>query len=118
MSFQTPSKAYLQMSPTFGYGRPYENKYHNMGQLTPNYQGRYFGVGGGYGPIQESAERYTLQNPTSIYPPNKQLNARVYLPSRIRDGYPCKPGIFYVKPQQPYSYYPQGQNPFFGNNVN
>ena len=117
MTHLSPQNAYTLLHPQTGYGKMYENKYHNIGQLTPNYHSRYHGVGGGYGPVQASAERYTLQNPVSVYPPDQQMNPLVYLPSRGQ-LYANKEGIFpSIETQYPELYHPQKQQSFFGRNV-
>jgi len=93
MAFEVSRTAYQQMLPQTAYGYPYENKYHNMGQLQTPYQGRLGGVGGDYG-VPQNTVYYTPKNPTYPYVLDKDFRATQYLPTEgCIPGFVC-PGYF------------------------
>jgi len=78
---------------TYISGYPYEKNYHNLGQLRTPYQGKNFGKGGDYGPIQNK-DYYTVWNRNYPYPLDKDLKGLVYLPTegqcyKQKGYFPC-----------------------------
>jgi len=93
MAFRVSKTGYQQIDPTFSPGYPYANNYHNVGQLTTPYEGKRFGSGGDYGPVQNTAY-YNVWNPNYPYVLDKDFRANSYLPTEgqcfDRPGYsPC-----------------------------
>lgn len=79
MAFEVSNTGYRQIDPTFLPGYPYEEKYHNIGQLQTPYQGKRMGKLGDYGPPQ-ATRYYTPWNPTYPYVLDKDFQASEYLP--------------------------------------
>lgn len=65
---------------TFMNGYPYENKYHNVGQLQTPYKNKYFGTGGDYGPPQ-ATHYYTHENSNYPYVLDEDFRPEEYLPT-------------------------------------
>jgi hypothetical protein len=92
MAFESASTGYQQIEPTFAPGYPYENRYHNLGQLTTPYQGKRMGVGGDYAPPQRT-RYYTSHNPTYPYVLDANFHAEEYLPTEKGCCF-SRPGYF------------------------
>ena len=127
MAYEVSKTGYQQIDPTFGPGYPYENKYHNVGQLQTPYIGKKFGKGGDYGPPQATAY-YNPWNPNYPYVLDKDFRAAQYLPSQgccfDHPGYaPCYNAAYPDKyiPENyfvPKRYYPEGHaKPLRGSNI-
>jgi hypothetical protein len=129
MAFETSSSGYIQIQPTFLPGYPYENTYHNVGQLTTPYQGKKLGTSGDYGPPQKT-RYYTANNPTYPYVLDANFRAEEYIPTQgccfSRPGYaPCYEDKYpdkYVPEQYfaPHLRHPTGHatpDPNFGKNL-
>lgn len=87
MAFETSQRGYKQMSPSFGFGYPYDDKYHNIGQLQTPYQSKQFSNGGDYAPPQATTY-YTPQNRTYPYVMDNQFRGANYLPSECCGSLP------------------------------
>lgn len=83
-------RGYTLIDPTFEYGYPYENRYHNVGQLATVYPTKPMGTVGDYGPVQVSTIRYTDYNRTSVYPLDSNGRPNQCLPTESLSGsFPC-----------------------------
>lgn len=81
MAFEQSKTGYSQIDPTFAPGyNPNLHKYHNIGQLQTPYQGKPFGVGGDYGPVQKT-RYYTDYNRNYPYVLDPDFRAASYLPT-------------------------------------
>jgi hypothetical protein len=78
-AFQTSTTGYQQIDPTTLTGRPYDIKYHNVGQLMTPYEGKPGGTVGDYGPPQ-STRYFTDYNSNYPYPLDSQSRPGVYIP--------------------------------------
>lgn len=78
-AFQTSTTGYQQIDPTTLTGRPYEIRYHNVGQLMTPYQGKPGGTVGDYGPPQHT-RYFTDENSNYPYPLDSQSRPGVYIP--------------------------------------
>ena len=98
MAFEISKIGYSQIDPTFLPGYPYEDRYHNMGQLQTPYFGKKPGQLGDYGPPQRT-EYYTPSNPNYPYVLDRDFRASQYIPGNAccypRPGYtPCYKGSY------------------------
>lgn len=93
MAFQITTPSHRQLHPQLANGYPYENKYHNLGQLQSPYINRPKGVVGDYG-ISYGLAYYTPTNKTYYSVLDKDFRAEEYLPTESKmPGYEY-PGYF------------------------
>lgn len=112
MAYQTSRDVVNQIDPLLAQGYPYENRYHNVGQLQTPYKGKRFGVGGDYGPPQNTVY-YTERNRNYPYPLDKDQRPVGYVPSGQRScdcnnpfGYhSCVKSLYYPGTYRPEDYF-------------
>lgn len=104
--FEVAKSGYAQIDPSINPGRPYDERYHNLGQLMTPYEGKGRGTVGDYGPPQATVY-YTQNNRNYPYPLDSDSRPGVYIPMSGTCAF-GRPGFFKTyEPDYPDVYVPE-----------